>query len=250
MIDLFLIASAAVASIFIFIGGIFIGRGNGPAILKREIENNTKLQKQIKLLETDLEIIKSAGETVETVSVKEPETNVEIEILERELSVKISELEEKQKLINELSSRLLQMEAKKTDIMPAIPEPKDGESELSKGDEIIKRGFEGFVDALQKESDALREELENAHMTINRMDKEISRLSDDNPPDEDRESLLSKIDFLNEKLQEYALKIAKYEYTLSEKVFQKERTGEVSKQENAHEVTGAVSSLKSDKSEE
>ncbi|MBU1221206.1 hypothetical protein KKF34_13500 [Myxococcota bacterium] len=250
MIDLYLIASAAIAFLFIFIGGIFIGRGKGPALLKGEIDTNTKLQKQIKLLETDLEIIKSAGQSIDVVEEKVPEKNVEIEILERELSVKILELEEKQKLINELSSRLLQLEAKKTDIMPAIPEPKDGESYVSKGDEIIKRGFEGFVDALQKESDALREELENAHMTINRMDKEISRLSDDNPPDEDRESLLSKIDFLNEKLQEYALKIAKYEYTLSDKVFQKGRTSEVSKQENAHEFSAAVASLNTEKTEE
>ncbi|MBN2724312.1 MAG: hypothetical protein JXR95_09600 [Deltaproteobacteria bacterium] len=215
MISVIVILILTGAMFSFLLAGIFFGRGKGPMVLAEQKIKNKKLEDELKELNTQVLQKEKLNAIQKEKLEKDTDNEVEIDLLKRELEQKLKDIEGKQSQISELSTRVLELERKKTGQLAVVSD----KVESDESSQEIREGFEGFVDALQRESDTLREELENAHMAMNRMEKELSRLLSGNKCDDDREELLSRIDFLNERLQEYALKIAKYEYTLGEKVF-------------------------------
>lgn len=136
----------------------------------------------------------------------------ELEIARGELRQKDQAIEELRANTNRLGQRILEVEAELH-----AKEEELREVRAQNSPQELLESMDPFVDALQKESDQLRMELENAYRLINRQELELSRLrssSVDFQPEETE--LQMKVQKLEEQIALLQGKCSQYEAMLLE----------------------------------
>ncbi len=193
-----LMAMAGGGGALLFLAGVFLGRGRGPERL-RELKR-----------ELDAARVRGAEPGTAPVAVDSGEADG----LRRELEISQSELQKKDHHIDELKENINRLGGRILDVENELHAKEEELRELLRRNpekEIID-SMDPFVDALQKESDQLREELENAYRMINRQELDLARLKGStlelNP---DSGVLHEKISNLEFELDSLRQKCAKYE---------------------------------------
>ena len=164
-----LIAISAGGGLLLFLSGLLLGRGRGPARLaelKRRLEQSP------------------GGPQEEPTAVPSPlpdtQTHGEEEIarLGKELEIAVSELQNREHQIDEFKDNINRLGCRILDVENELHAKEDELREHRKKnpEQDIIDSMDPFVNALQNESDQLREELENAYRMINRQELDLARL--------------------------------------------------------------------------
>ncbi len=193
-----LIGGLILGGVLVFFAGLLLGRGRGPARLA-ELKSE---------LASKQEPPPHSRESVETKKVGEPEElRKELDMANQQLHVRDHQIEEYRENINRLGKRILDVETE----LHAKEEELVEMRKRSPEKDLID-SMDPFVDALQKESDQLRDELENAYRVVNRQELELARLrSGTLELRPDSTVLQEKIDNLNMELDSMRQKISRYE---------------------------------------
>jgi chromosome segregation ATPase len=199
-----LLAMAGGGGALLFLGGVFLGRGRGPARLM-------ELKRALDAARGAAPATPPAAE--KAVAVGGAEAG-ELDGLRRELEIVQSELHQKDHHIDELKENINRLGGRILDVENELHAKEEELREFTRRNpekELID-SMDPFVDALQKESDQLREELENAYRMINRQELDLARLKGStlelNP---DSGALHEKISNLEFELDSLRQKCAKYE---------------------------------------
>ena len=198
-----LIAMVAGGGLLLFLSGLLLGRGRGPerlAELKRRLDRSPQ------------HVPPATAETTSLTpgSFGDPELarlRKDLEIAASELQTKEHHIDELKENINRLGGRILDVEnelhAKEEELR---------EQRRKNPEQDIIDSMDPFVNALQNESDQLREELENAYRMVNRQELELARLRggtlEINP---EAGELQKKIANLTDELESLKSKCARYE---------------------------------------
>lgn len=193
-----LMALAGGGGALLFLAGVFLGRGRGPERLrdlKRELDA-------------------ARGRRAEPGTAPVAVDSGEADGLRRELEIAQSELQKKDHHLDELKENINRLGGRILDVENELHAKEEELRELLRRNpekEIID-SMDPFVDALQKESDQLREELENAYRMINRQELDLARIKGStlelNP---EAGALHEKISNLEFELDTLRQKCAKYE---------------------------------------
>jgi chromosome segregation ATPase len=211
-------AISAGSSLLAMGGGVLIGRGD-KATQIRKLQN---AKRSIDILSVDRPVSENSEKSDDTkfdnndteVITDSDRLEAEIELLQSEIKNKDNEIENLSEKNSRLGGRILALEgdlqkgqATTEDVIKSVKKQENSES--------IKDGMDTFMSALQAESDTLREELENAYQMINRQEREISRLKgSENYKESDALELHSKIDLLNEEIDDLREEIIKYQHVI------------------------------------
>ncbi len=136
----------------------------------------------------------------------------ELEIAREEIRKKDQHIEELRTNTNRLGQRILEVESELH-----AKEEELREFQAKNSPKELLDSMDPFVDALQKESDQLREELENAYRLINRQELELSRLRSSSVDFQPEEAELQlRLQKAEEELQILRAKCEQYESMLLE----------------------------------
>lgn len=200
------VVTLAVGSVSLFVSGWFFGRQQRA---RRQITTEQEAESSVPSVPDATAIVKKNADPV---SPRISELDMELEIAREEIRKKDQYIEELRTNTNRLGQRILEMEAE----LHAKEEELREAQKLNSPRELLDN-IDPFMDALQKESDQLRAELENAYRLINRQELELSRLrssSVDFQPEETEVQL--KLQKLEEELAQMQSKCAQYEAMLLE----------------------------------
>jgi len=168
-----LIAMAGGGGVMLFLAGVFLGRGRGPARL-RDLKKELDAARGQAPAPPTPGGSPGAGDRGAAVVAQAGE----LEGLRRELEIARSELHNKDHQLDELKENVNRLGGRILDVENELHAKEEELRELYRRNpekEIID-SMDPFVDALQKESDQLREELENAYRMINRQELDLARL--------------------------------------------------------------------------
>ncbi|MBU1070238.1 hypothetical protein KJ975_11790 [Myxococcota bacterium] len=204
-----LLAMAAGGGLLLFLAGVLLGRGRGPARLaelKRQLERSSGGRpgtgSMAVVQDSAAPKGPASGDDEELARVRK-----ELEIATSELQSRDHQIDELKENINRLGGRILDVE---NELHAKEEELRD---HLRKNPEQdIIDSMDPFVDALQNESDQLREELESAYRMVNRQELELARIRSGtleiNP---DAGELQQKIANLTEEIESLRIKCSRYE---------------------------------------
>ncbi len=195
-----LMGMAAGGGLLLFLAGILLGRGRGPARL-------AELKRRLEQAPLSNGPFPAAAPSLPQDTQEADRLRKDLEIAAAELQARDHQIDELKENINRLGGRILDVEnelhAKEEELR---------EHKKKNPEQDIIDSMDPFVDALQKESDMLREELENAYRMVNRQELELARLRSGtleiNP---EAVALQQKIANLNEELEDLRHKCARYE---------------------------------------
>lgn len=202
------VVTLAIGSMSLFVSGWFFGRQQMARRQKTTEQEVAESSVPSVCAATDIVVEKNA----DPVSPRIAELDMELDIAREEIRKKDQYIEELHTNTNRLGKRILEMEAE----LQAKEEELREVQKLNSPRELLDN-IDPFMDALQKESDQLRAELENAYRLINRQELELSRLrssSVDFQPEETEVQL--KLQKLEEELAQMQRKCAQYEAMLLE----------------------------------
>jgi DNA repair exonuclease SbcCD ATPase subunit len=208
-----LLAMAAGGGLLLFLAGVLLGRGRGPtrlAELKRQLERSPGGRPGTgSMAVASADDPKTRQETGGKDDGGEELARVrkDLEIATSELQSRDHQIDELKENINRLGGRILDVE---NELHAKEEELRD---HLRKNPEQdIIDSMDPFVDALQNESDQLREELESAYRMVNRQELELARIRSGtlelNP---DAGELQKKIGNLTDELESLRIKCSRYE---------------------------------------
>jgi len=190
--------------LLLFLAGLLLGRGRGPARLAE--------------LKRQLESASPGGRpgtgAVAAAKDNAPGNDAELARLRKELEISTAELQSRDHQIDELKENINRLGGRILDVENELhAKEEELRDHLRKNPEQdIIDSMDPFVDALQKESDQLREELESAYRMVNRQELELARLRSGtlelNP---EAGALQQKIANLTDELEDLRSKCSRYE---------------------------------------